>query len=108
MFGNDGLPLGLSCFKELNNAQQSANLVFEHFEDALDRSYSLSLGAFGLFEVYDTLLDVIMKFSKVDLALLLNVGNAGEVLAGDTSCMEGTHGKLRSRFTNRLRSDDAG
>ena len=48
-----------------------------------------------------------MQFAQVVLAFLLDVGDAGQVVARDASGVEGTHRQLRSRLADGLRRDDA-
>ena len=48
-----------------------------------------------------------MQFAQGLLLLLLDLSDAGQILPGNTSRVEGAHGELRSRFADGLRGDDA-
>src|SRR5581483_11659604 len=107
MLRNDGLALRLARLEQFHDAQQTAHLVFQHFQHRLNGAHALPLGTLGLLEVDDTALNVLVQFAQGTLPLLLDVGNAGQVLACDASRVERAHRQLRAGFADGLRRDDA-
>ena len=107
MLRHDGLSLRLAGLEQFHDAQQTADLIFQHFQHGLNGAHFLALRAFRLFQSDDTALDVVMQFAQVVLPLLLHVSNAGQdALGGDTARVEGTHRQLRSGFADGLRRNN--
>ena len=107
VFGDDGLSFGLAGFEEFDDAEESADLIFENFKYCLDGPHAFAFGAFGFFELHESSLYVLVELSEGGLSFGFDVGDSCEVFARHASRVEGSHGELRAWLSDGLCGDDA-
>ena len=77
-FRYNRLAFGLAGLEQFHDAQQPADLIFQHLQHRLNRADFLAFRTLRLFQPHDTGLNVVVQFAQVVLPLLLDVGNAGQ------------------------------